>query len=46
MQLKENELKFLISKYKKEGLKDKQIYNRLHDIFDFQKFITFKKKYL
>lgn len=46
MEVTKSEIKFLINKYKKIGLKDKQIFNRLNNIFSFQEYITFKKKYL
>ena len=46
MRLKKSEVSFLIDKYRKEGLQGKQIYNRLKQIYEFDGFIKFKKKYL
>lgn len=44
--MKSYEIEFLINKYKNEGLKGKQIYRRLKDIFEFESYIKFAKKYL
>lgn len=46
MIVSKQEIKLLVEKYKKEGLKDKEIFNRIRDIFEMQDYIKFKKKYL
>ena len=40
------EVKVLIDKYKKEGLKSKDIFKRINNIYEFDNYIKFKNKYL
>lgn len=44
--MKSCDIKFLLSKYRNEGLKGKQIYSRLKNIFEFESYVKFAKRYL
>jgi hypothetical protein len=44
--MKKCDIVFLVSKYRKERLKGKQIFNRIRDHFEMEDYIKFKRKYL
>ena len=44
--MKKNDIRFLVYKYRNEGLKGKEIFNRLKEHFDNEDYIKFAKKYL
>jgi hypothetical protein len=46
MKVTNQELKVLINKYQKEGLKKNQITKRIKDLFEFDEYIKFANKYL
>ena len=46
MKVTKQEITFLIDKYKKDGLNNKQIKKRIKDLYEFEDYIRFADKYL